>query len=153
MLKWNRFFFLLLGSGFGSGYFSLAPGTAGTVVGICFFWCFSKFSPPLYLITLLSFIFLSVWIADGAEKIFQQKDSRTIVIDEIAGFLVTMLWIPFTVITVGIGFLLFRLLDILKPYPACWIDRNLSGGWGIVLDDVAAGIYANLILQGIVHWM
>ena len=153
MLKWNRTFFLLFSTGFGSGYFSPAPGTAGTVVGICFFWCFSKFSPVLYLITLLSFIFLSAWIADGAEKIFQQKDVRTIVIDEIAGFLVTMLWVPFTVITVGIGFFLFRLLDILKPYPAGWIDRNLSGGWGIVLDDVAAGIYANLILKGICHWM
>ena len=69
-------------------------------------------------------------------------------IDEIAGFLVTMLWVPFTLINVGIGFFLFRLLDILKPYPAGWIDRNLSGGWGIVLDDVAAGIYANLILAG-----
>jgi len=153
MLKKNRTFFLLLGTGFGSGYFSLAPGTAGTAVGICFFWCFAKFSPLLYLITLFSFIFLSAWIADGAEKILEQKDARTIVIDEIAGFLVTMLWIPCTLINVGIGFFLFRLLDILKPYPAGWIDRNLSGGWGIVLDDVAAGIYANLILQGIVHWM
>jgi phosphatidylglycerophosphatase A len=153
MLKVNRFFFLLLGTGFGSGYFSLASGTAGTVVGICFFWCFSKFSPLLYLITLLSFIFLSAWIADGAEKILQQKDAPAIVIDEIAGFLVAMLWIPFSAINVGVGFLIFRLLDILKPFPACWIDRNLSGGWGIVLDDVAAGIYANLILQGIVHWM
>ena len=153
MLKWDRTFFLLLGTGFGSGYFPLAPGTAGTVVGVCFFWCFSKFPPLLYLLTLLSFIFLSAWIAEGAEKFFQQKDARAIVIDEIAGFLVTMLWIPFTVINVGIGFLIFRILDILKPYPAGWIDRNLSGGWGIVLDDVAAGIYANLILQGIRHWM
>jgi phosphatidylglycerophosphatase A len=153
MFKGNRTFFLLLGTGFGRGYFSLAPGTAGTAVGICFFWCFAKFSPLLYLITLFSFIFLSAWIADGAEKIFEQKDARTIVIDEIAGFLVTMLWIPCTLINVGIGFLIFRILDIVKPFPAGWVDRNLSGGWGIVLDDVAAGIYANLILQGIVHWM
>jgi len=153
MLKWNRTFFLLFGTGFGSGYFSLAPGTAGTVVGILFFLGFSYLSPLLYFITTIAFIFLSAWIADGAEKIFQQKDVRTIVIDEIAGFLVTMLWIPFTLINVVIGFFLFRLLDILKPYPAGWIDRNLSGGWGIVLDDVAAGIYANLILQGIRHWM
>ena len=153
MFKGNRTFFLLLGTGFGSGYFSPAPGTAGTVVGICFFWCFSKFSPLLYLITTIAFIFLSAWIAEGAEKIFEQKDARTIVIDEIAGFLVTMLWIPCTLINVGIGFLIFRILDIVKPFPAGWIDRNLSGGWGIVLDDVAAGIYANLILQGIVHWM
>jgi len=153
MLKWNRTFFLLLGTGVGSGYCPLAPGTAGTVVGVCFFWCFSKFSPLLYLLTLTSFIFLSVWIADGAEKFFKQNDAQTIVIDEIAGFLVTMLWIPFTVINVGIGFLIFRILDTLKPYPAGWIDRNLAGGWGIVLDDVAAGIYANLILQGVRHWM
>ena len=153
MLKRNRFFFLLLGTGFGSGYFSPAPGTAGTAVGICFFWCFSKFSPLLYLITVFSFIFLSAWIADGAEKFFRQKDARTIVIDEIAGFLVTMLWIPFSAFYVGIGFLIFRILDIVKPFPGRWIDRNLSGGWGIVLDDVAAGIYANLILQGIRHWM
>jgi phosphatidylglycerophosphatase A len=153
MLKGNRTFFLLLGTGFGSGYCPLAPGTAGTVVGVCFFWCFSKFSSLLYLLTLLSFIFLSAWIAEGAERFFQQKDARTIVIDEIAGFLVTMLWVPFTLINVVIGFLIFRILDILKPYPAGWIDRNLSGGWGIVLDDVAAGIYANFILQGIRHWM
>lgn len=153
MLKGNRTFFLLLGTGFGSGYCPLVPGTAGTVVGVCFFWCFSKFSPLLYLLTLASFIFLSAWIAEGAEKFFQQNDAQTIVIDEITGFLVTMLWIPFTVINVGIGFLIFRILDILKPYPAGWIDRNLAGGWGIVLDDVAAGIYANLILQGLRHWM
>lgn len=153
MLKGNRTFFLLLGTGFGSGYCPLAPGTAGTVVGVFFFWCFSKFSPLLYLLTLASFIFLSAWIAEGAEKFFQQNDAQTIVIDEITGFLVTMLWIPFTVINVGIGFLIFRILDILKPYPAGWIDRNLAGGWGIVLDDVAAGIYANLILQGLRHWM
>jgi len=153
MLKGNRTFFLLLGTGFGSGYCPLAPGTAGTVVGVCFFWCFSKFSPLLYLLTLTSFIFLSAWIAEGAEKFFKQNDAQTIVIDEIAGFLVTMLWIPFTVINLGIGFLIFRILDTLKPYPAGWIDRNLAGGWGIVLDDVAAGIYANLILQGVRHWM
>jgi len=149
----NRLFLLLFATGFGSGYFSLAPGTAGTVVGISFCWCFSKFSPLLYLITLISFIFLAAWIADGAERILQQKDARSIVIDEIAGFLITMLWIPFSAFYVGTGFLLFRLFDIVKPFPARWIDKNLSGGWGIVLDDVAAGIYANLILQGIRHWM
>ena len=153
MRKGNRTFFLLLGTGFGSGYCPLTPGTAGTVVGILFFLGFSYLSPLLYFITTIAFIFFAAWIAEGAEKFFQQKDARTIVIDEITGFLVTMLWIPCTLINVGIGFLIFRILDIVKPFPAGWIDRNLSGGWGIVLDDVAAGIYANLILQGIVHWM
>jgi phosphatidylglycerophosphatase A len=153
MLKWTRTFFLLFGTGFGSGYCPLTPGTAGTVVGSLFFLGFSYLSPLLYFITTIAFIFFAAWIADGAEKIFQQKDARTIVIDEIAGILVTMLWIPCTLINVGIGFLIFRILDIVKPFPACWVDRNLSGGWGIVLDDVTAGLYANLILQGVVHWM
>lgn len=153
MCKGNRTFFLLLATGFGSGYSPFAPGTAGTVVGIGFFWCFSKFSPLLYLATVIAFIFLAAWIADGAEKILQQKDARPIVIDEIAGMLVTMLWIPFSVINAGIGFFLFRLFDIVKPFPAGWFDRKISGGWGIVLDDVMAGIYANLILQGIRHWL
>ena len=83
----------------------------------------------------------------------QQQDAPSIVIDEIAGFLVAMLWIPFSAFYVGIGFLIFRLLDVLKPFPARWIDKNVFGGWGIVLDDVAAGVYANLILQGIRHWI
>jgi phosphatidylglycerophosphatase A len=153
MFKLNRIFFLLFGTGLGSGYFPLAPGTVGTVIGIVLCWCFSRFSPFLYLITLISFIFFSAWIADRSERLLHQKDPRIIVIDEIAGMLVTMFLIPFSTLYAGIGFLLFRLFDIVKPFPVGWLDKNLSGGWGIVLDDVAAGIYANLILQGIVHWI
>lgn len=153
MLKRGHSFFVFLGTGFGIGYFSLAPGTAGTVIGIFFFWCFSKFSPLLYLTTTIAFIFLSAWIAEGAEKILQKKDAPPIVIDEISGFLVTMLLIPWSLFNVGVGFILFRFFDIIKPFPARWIDRNLPGGWGIVLDDVVAGIYVNLILHGVRHWI
>ena len=148
-----RSFFVFLGTGFYSGYCPVAPGTAVTVVGIGFFWCFSQFPHLLYLITVLAFIFLSAWIAEGAEKIFQKKDSPLIVVDEIAGFLVTMALIPWSWFYVGAGFFLFRFFDILKPFPIRFIDKKLPGGWGIVLDDIAAGIYANIILQGLLHWI
>jgi len=148
-----RSFFLFFGTGFYTGYCPFAPGTAGTLVGIGFFWCFSQFPFLLYLITVLAFIFLSAWIAEGAEEIFHEKDSPRIVIDEIAGFLITMVFIPWSWFHVGAGFLLFRFFDILKPFPIRFIDKKLSGGWGIVLDDVAAGIYANIILQVLIHWI
>ena len=146
-----RFFFVFFGTGFYSGYCPVAPGTAGTLVGVCFFWCFSKFTPPLYLITVLAFIFLSVWIADGAEKIFQKKDAPCIVIDEISGLLITMALIPWSWLNVGLGFLLFRFFDIIKPFPARWVEKKLPGGWGVVLDDIVAGVYGNIILQVVVH--
>ena len=148
-----RFFFVFLGTGFYSGYCPVAPGTAGTLVGIGLFWCFSKFTLPLYLITILAFIFLSVWIADGAEKIFQKKDAPCIVIDEISGLLITMTLIPWSWPNVGLGFFLFRFFDILKPFPARWVEKKLPGGWGVVLDDIVAGVYANIVLQGVVHWL
>ena len=149
----GRAFFIVLATGLGSGYCPFAPGTAGTAMGILFFLGFSQFSPLLYLLTLIAFIFLSAWIAEGGENIFGKKDAPPIVIDEIAGFLVAMLWIPFSWLNVGIGFFLFRLFDILKPFPARLIDKKLPGGWGIVLDDIAAGLYANIILQGLGRWL
>ncbi|MBN2466980.1 MAG: phosphatidylglycerophosphatase A [Deltaproteobacteria bacterium] len=145
-------FSIFLATGFYSGYCPLAPGTAGTAVGILFFWCFSHLSPFLYLLTLGAFVFLAAWLAGEAEKILQTKDSPHIVIDEIAGFLITMTSIPCTWVTVGAGFILFRFFDILKPFPARWIDKNASGGWGIVLDDVVAGAYAAIVLHGVLLW-
>jgi len=154
MLEEGRYrsFFIFFGTGFYSGFCPVIPGTAGTVVGIGFFWCLSQFSHPLYLITILAFTFLAAWIAEGAEKIFQKKDAPPIVIDEISGFLVTMVWVSWSWFNVGVGFIVFRFFDIIKPFPCHWIERKLPGGWGIVLDDIAAGIYANIILQGVLHW-
>jgi len=148
----HRFFFIFFGTGFYSGYCPVAPGTAGTLVGVCLFWGFAKFTPPLYLLTVLAFIFLSAWIAEGAEKRFQKKDAPCIVIDEICGLLVTMALVPWSWLNVGLGFFLFRFFDILKPFPARWMEKKLPGGWGVVLDDVAAGLYAAIMLHGAIYW-
>jgi phosphatidylglycerophosphatase A len=142
----NRFF-LILATGFGVGYSPVAPGTLGTLVAIPIYYFLSEIPSPLYEITLIGFIFLSVWISEKAEIFFVKKDDQRIVIDEIVGFLITMLWIPKTTRFIIIGFILFRFFDILKPIPIRRLEKGLKGGYGVVLDDVAAGVYANIILH------
>ncbi len=149
----SRSFLIFLASGCGSGFFPVAPGTAGTGVGFCVCWCLSHFSSFLFLITSIVFIVLSAWIADRTAKLLQQKDPSCIVIDEIAGYLVTMALIPWSWLHAAMGFLLFRLFDIVKPFPIRYVDRKVHGGWGIVLDDVLAGLYANIVLQGVLYWI
>ena len=140
-------FIILFATGFGVGYSPIAPGTLGTLIVIPIYYFLSNIPSPLYEITLIVFFFLSVWISENAEIIFKKKDDQRIVIDEIMGFLITMLWVPKTIHFILIGFFLFRFFDILKPFPIRRLERTLKGGWGVVLDDVMAGLYANVILQ------
>jgi len=138
---------LFFATGCYSGFSPGAPGTAGSVIGVVLFWFLSPLTFPLYGLTVMAFIFLSIWCAARASIIFQKKDPSQIVIDEIAGYLVTMSALPPTWGYIIAGFILFRIMDIVKPYPIRWIDQNIAGGYGIVLDDVLAGVYANIILQ------
>jgi phosphatidylglycerophosphatase A len=142
----NRFF-LVLATGFGVGYSPVAPGTLGTLIAIPVYYFLSNIPSPIYEITLIGFFFLSVWISENAEIFFGKKDDQRIVIDEMMGFLITMLWVPKTILFVTIGFFLFRLFDILKPFPIRRLERGLKGGFGVVLDDVIAGVYVNIILH------
>jgi phosphatidylglycerophosphatase A len=137
---------LLLASGFGAGFSPFAPGTAGTLVAIPIELLLSPIRSPVYELTLLTFFFFSSWIAERAQNHWQKKDDQRIVIDEIMGYLLTMLWIPKTLFFISVGFLLFRLLDIVKPFPCRQLEK-VRGGFGVVLDDVFAGIYANIALQ------
>ena len=142
----NRFF-LILATGFGVGYSPVAPGTLGTLVAIPIYYFLSENPSPLYEITLIGFFFLSVWISENAEAFFGKKDDPRIVIDEVMGFLITMLWLPKTIFFIILGFFLFRFFDIVKPFPIRHLERQLKGGFGVVLDDVMAGIYANVVLH------
>jgi len=142
-----KHFFLFLATGFGVGYSPVAPGTLGTLVAIPIYYFLSNISPPTYEITLIGFFFFSVWISESAEIFFGKKDDQRIVIDEIMGFLITMLWVPKTPILMIIGFFLFRFFDILKPFPIRRLEKRLRGGYGVVLDDVMAGVYANIVLR------
>lgn len=141
-----KHFINTLATGFGVGYAPIAPGTLGTFVAIPIYYFLSEIPFPLYEITLAGFFFLAVWISEKAEAIFEKKDNPKIVIDEMMGFFITMLWISKTPFFILAGFILFRFLDILKPYPIRYFEKA-KGGFGVVLDDVGAGVYANLILR------
>ncbi len=136
-----------LASGFYSGYSPLAPGTAGSLVGILLYLLLQNLSDAVY-ITILVFIFgIGVYISAQAEGIYQKKDCSNIVIDEIAGMLVSLAFFPVGMKLVISGFILFRIFDIIKPFPVRTIDMKLGGGWGIMLDDIMAGIYSFILIQ------
>ena len=142
-----KHFILLLATGLGVGYSPVAPGTLGTLIAIPVYYFLSNILSPIYEITLVGFFFLSVWISENAERFYGKKDDQKIVIDEIIGFLITMLWVPRTLLFVIIGFFLFRFFDILKPFPIRHLEKGFKGGFGVVLDDVVAGVYGNIILH------
>ncbi len=141
-----NYFILLLATGFGSGFSPIVPGTVGTLVAVPLYLILSLIPFPVYELTLISFFFLSCWISEKAQSYWRTEDDRRIVIDEIMGFLLTMMWLPRTPRFIIIGFLLFRFFDILKPPPIRRMER-IRGGYGVVLDDVVAGIYANIGLH------
>jgi len=141
----NRFF-LLFAAGFGVGYSPIAPGTLGTLITIPIYYFLSAIRSPIYEVTIIAFFFLSVWISEKAEIFFGKRDDSRIVIDEMMGFLITMLWVPKTAIFIIIGFFLFRFFDIVKPPPIRLMERA-KGGFGVVLDDVVAGVYGNISLH------
>jgi len=142
-----NYLILFFATGFGVGFSPIVPGTMGTLVAIPIYYFLSSILFfPLYELTLFAFFFFSIWTAGQAERYWGKKDDRRIVIDEIMGFLVTMLWIPKTPFFIVAGFILFRLFDILKPFPIRRLER-LKAGFGVVLDDVLAGVYANIVLQ------
>lgn len=142
-----RRFILFLSSNAGLGYAPVASGTFGTLAGIPVFYLLSGFPPLLYLLTWLALLFLSFWVAGAAGKIYGVVDDGRIVIDELVGYLVTVAFLPFTWSTALLGFLLFRFFDILKPPPASWFDQKLKNGYGVVLDDVVAGLYGAIALR------
>lgn len=138
---------VLLATGCYAGYAPVAPGTFGTLVAIPLCYFLSRLGLVHGILFLGLFTGFAVWMSGEAEKVFKKKDSGLIVIDEIAGLLVTLFLIPWSVKSVVIGFFLFRLMDIAKPFPIRRLETKLPGGWGVVGDDVLAGIYANVALR------
>ena len=144
---------IFLATGCYLGRVPVAPGTFGSLLGLLICVVLSDIWLTSAVLITIAFIGCSVWIADEAEKRLNQKDPGCIVIDEIAGMMVTLIGLPFNLFTAAAGFILFRLLDILKPFPIRLIERRLSGGVGVVADDVAAGILANIVLRIVLMFM
>jgi len=133
--------------GFGVGTIKTAPGTFGTLMAVPIYLLIHDLTPVFYLICVTAVFLLGVWVSDVTSRDIGIDDHPGIVIDEIAGFLVTMSLAPTGWLWLLYGFILFRLFDIWKPWPIRIIDRKLSGGMGIMLDDIVAGIFAFLALQ------
>jgi len=139
--------------GFGSGLAAKAPGTFGTLAAIPIYWLIQDLSWPIYLSWLLVTFALGVYWCDRSAKLLGVHDHGGIVWDEFVGYWITMFLAPKSWLYVFLGFLLFRLFDIVKPWPINWLDRKVSGGFGIMIDDVLAGIYAWVVLHSIIYLM
>jgi phosphatidylglycerophosphatase A len=137
---------LFLAFGFGSGLVKKAPGTMGTIAAIPVYLLCVQFNFWIYTFLTIVATVAGVWICDVAAKKLDEHDFGGIVWDEVAGYLITMLFVPFSWQALLAGFVLFRIFDILKPQPIKWVDAKVSGGLGIMLDDVLAGIFAGVVL-------
>jgi len=133
---------------FGLGYFPLIPGTAASLVGIILYFLL-KDNPLIYILTLAVLLILGFLTSGRLEAMLGKKDPSCVVIDEVCGMLLALLFLPYNIKLVIIGFFIFRLLDMLKPFPVGRLER-LKGSWGIMLDDLVAGIYTNFVLQVVV---
>lgn len=137
--------------GFGSGLLPKAPGTFGTLVAIPFYLLLQDFSLVTYVLIIVAATFFGVWICDITSKDLNVPDHPGIVWDEIVGYLVTMLISPPGSWWIAVGFVTFRFFDVLKPWPIRSIERRVSGGLGIMLDDILAALYSWLIIGSIIY--
>ena len=142
---------MFLATGGFVGNIPVAPGTFGSLLGIPLCYAFAKIRLPLAIVGAVGLFVVAIWIAQLAETITKQKDPGKIVIDEIAGMVVTLIGIPFHLTSVLIGFFIFRALDIIKPFPIRSLEHRVAGGAGVVIDDVAAGIYGNLLVRVVLY--
>lgn len=134
--------------GFGSGASSVAPGTMGTLAALpIWYFVFAPLSTDAYLLTLIVATIIGIWICHQTSEDIGVHDHGGIVWDEFVGLWIALFAVPMHWFWILLGFALFRLFDIWKPWPIGWADRRVSGGLGIMLDDVIAGVYALVVLQ------
>ena len=137
--------------GFGTGLSPIAPGTMGTLIAIPIYLVLASFSIFIYLSFIVILFIAGCWSSKQTAEALGVHDHPGIVVDEIVGYLITMLLVPVAWYWICLGFLLFRVFDIWKPWPISVVDRHLKGGLGIMLDDLLAALYSLLSLH-IVIW-
>ncbi len=138
---------MFIATGFFSGKIPFAPGTFGTLAAIPFALVFLIIPASFYGVYIVGLILAAIYFADKAEKIIGKKDPGCIVIDEIAGYVVALSIVPVNIYTLAAGFFIFRFFDIIKSAPVKYFEDNFSGGAGIVLDDIMAGILTAAVLK------
>jgi phosphatidylglycerophosphatase A len=136
----------LVATGLGSGHSPVAPGTAGSAVGLLLFWPLAQLPAAAQVAATLIVFLGGVAAATHVSRTLGAKDPGLVVVDEVVGMWVTLLFVPFTTFTAVVGFFAFRAMDVFKPYPARQLE-HLREGWGIMADDLMAGVYANLLVR------
>ena len=139
--------YMAIATGGGSGYLPKAPGTWGSLVGVLLWFFFHRLSLSHYGLIVAGLFIVGTIAAGAAEKIVDRPDPGLVVIDEIVGQMIALAAVPLHPLFIILGFVFFRFFDILKPFPVGWLDSHIHGGLGIMWDDVAAGLYALLLLQ------
>ena len=145
--KWEKRASMAIATGVFAGYWPLGPGTLGTAVALPFIWLAASWPILAQIVFAGALLGMGVWASDRAIHILKRDDAPQIVVDEVVGYFVTMVSIPFTFYWAVCGFCLFRLFDIFKPFPISFLDRKIKGGWGVMLDDLAAGLFANVVMH------
>lgn len=147
-----KFVVRLIATGFYTGYAPKAPGTAGSLLGLFLYWAIPGSESVYSVAGVVLFFFAGVWAANRVEKETNVHDNQIIVIDEIVGMLITVAFFEKSLIWLVVGFVLFRFFDIIKPFPAK-ASEKLPHGWGVMIDDVVAGIYSALSLRLIYYFL
>ncbi len=142
-----------LAFGFGSGLAPKAPGTFGTLAAVPLYLLLAQLPLWAYAVALVLSFGIGVYLCHKTADDLGVHDHPGIVWDEFVGYWITMLLAPAGWMWVVIGFVLFRIFDVLKPWPIRWLDKHVHGGFGIMIDDVLAGIFAWLVLQGLALWL
>jgi phosphatidylglycerophosphatase A len=144
----------LLATWFGVGYAPIAPGTWGSLAALPFAALIAWLAGPWALVPAAAVLFLlGCWASDRVSRDSRASDPQYVVVDEVVGQWLTLAVAPLDPLAYGLGFLLFRIADILKPWPAGWADREIKGGLGIMLDDALAAIYSAGLLWLAVHYL
>jgi phosphatidylglycerophosphatase A len=142
-----------LAFGCGAGAAPFAPGTFGTLLAVPVYLLLRSWPLPVYVFVTAVLLLVGIWLCGRTARDLGVHDHPGIVWDEVVGFLVTMTGAPAGWVWVIVGFVAFRVFDILKPWPIRWLDRHMPGGAGIMADDILAGIYAAVVLQLLVYWV
>ena len=137
---------------FKAGYIPIAPGTVGSIIGLLVFWLIKDYASfTIEMFVAAALFFAGVWASTIVEQVLERHDPGVVSVDEVVGMLVALMLLPPTITVMFLAFLLFRVFDIIKPYPARWCEQ-LSRGWGIMMDDVVAGLYVNVLIH-IILWI
>ncbi len=160
---------IFLATGAYTGFAPVAPGTAGSLLAAAVLMLLPEFATPMFGLATVGLLLVGVWAASEGERHFHQTDAPQVVIDEIVGMMVSVLWLPAGWLTVALALLWFRIFDILKPFPVRQAENggallgrvglnsprlfHLAGGVGVMLDDVVAGIYANLAVRVCLYFL